>query len=477
MEQIWLKRKNSLLFVPLMFFFVSCIDGYKDDWSFSSGVENATLDSPEAITFTKNAEGNILTITWSVVYGAIAYEFSLYDVTDPNNAIPIINKELVDGCSKQCNIEEDSNYKIEVRTIGNPKLNNKDALTATEETYSTMIPAITIPNGTDLFAFFTENGIIELVGEEGEELEVAYELEAGGTYTLTGEVDFDTHWLTLRGNKANRPKLIYDAEGRIATRAGLKIKFIDFDCSAMPAGTNNASFLLLSSSGSGSIARPIVIQSCNIKGLNRNFIYDNGRSYSPQYLLIQDCIIAFNSAERFIRFTDTSYANNLTLSNSTFYGLVNSTAYWIQYRNNARGTNTSVNITNCTFYNIANSGQMANYSGLNASSCLLTLRRNLFVGCGNKDVVRRLSAGSTSIQRDLLYNCYWYDADGDGEADFGPSEEMGHGQGDKSGTGFYENPFFTGNISDPDPDNVDFTPGAGAVGILLNRCGDPRWLP
>ena len=468
MKQKLLKKRNILPAVALLFLLSSCIDGYKDDWTFSSGVENVTLESPDTVMFEKNAEGTILTVSWPVVYGASNYEFSLYDATDVNNPISIIEKELVDGCYMRCNIEEDSNYKITIRAIGNPKLNNKDAASAIEASFSTMIPAIIIPNGADLFAWFNENGMVESPEE------AAYELEAGGNYTITGEVKFDSLF-TLRGNKANYPTLTYDVQGRIIIgNRGFKIKFIDVNCDALQAGTTSSSFLTLGTAGT--ITNPILVQSCNVKGLNRHFIYDGGRQCTVSNLLLKDCIIAFNSAERFVCFTNSSYANTLSFSNSTIYGLVPSSTYWIQYRNNARGTNTSVSFTNCTFYNIASTGQMANYSGLNSSSCKLILKNNIFVNCGDKAVVRRLSAGSGSIQKELDYNCYWYDANGDGIVDYAENEERGHTNGDKSETGFYENPFFTGNVSDPDPANVNFRPGSSAVQILLNRCGDPRWL-
>jgi len=94
-----IKTRNIALLSALMYF-ISCVNGYKDDWTFSSGVENTTLESPpaESITFTKNAEGTILTITWNVVYGALGYEFSFYDVSDPFNPVAIIENETVDGC-------------------------------------------------------------------------------------------------------------------------------------------------------------------------------------------------------------------------------------------------------------------------------------------------------------------------------------------------------------------------------------------
>ena len=58
----------------------------------------------------------------------------------------------------------------------------------------------TIPSGTDLATYFADFSSTEVSPTE-----VAYELEAGGNYTMTGNVDFDRHWLTLRGDRNDPP--------------------------------------------------------------------------------------------------------------------------------------------------------------------------------------------------------------------------------------------------------------------------------
>jgi hypothetical protein len=475
MKQMRFKSLLSLLALTL--FLTSCIDGYKDDWTFSSGVTGQTLESPAAdkFTFAKNAEGTILTITWPVVYGAGGYAFSLYDATDPNNLVAIIENETIDGCSKRCPLMEDTNYKVTVKALGSEKYNNKEAAAATEVAYSTMIPAIVIPNGSDLYAFFQANPI------PASEEEQAYELEAGGNYTLSGAVDFGNNPITLRGNKANYPTLTYTTDGRLAISNGFKLKFIHLDCSEMPASTGAINLSstpdeAILAGGYYTLPNPVVLQSCTFKGVKGYFFWENGQSYCVPNFLMQDCIVGFNSTAIFFRMSN-SYINNLTIQNSTLYGEAASGTYFIQYRNNARGTGTTLNLANSTFYNLSITGQMANYSGLNNSGCRLVLYNNIFTNCGNKEVVRRLSAGGNNIQKDLRFNCYWYDANNDGTHEFEEGSEMGHANGDKSGTGFYENPFYASAALQGDPQTVNFTPGAGATQILLNRCGDPRWLP
>jgi hypothetical protein len=468
MKQIGFRKKSVWLFTIAMLWFTSCIDGYKDDWTFSSGVEGVELQSPpsDRVMFSKNAEGTILTITWSVVYGAGGYLFSLYDVTDPKSPIAVVENEKVDGCSKKCPLLEDTNYKVVIKSLGNEKFNNKEAVTATEVFYSTMIPAISIPNGQDLYAYFTENPIPQSDEEQ------AYELEAGGNYTLSEPLDLGSNWLTLRGNKVNRPTITYASDGRlICSSKGFNLKFINFDCSAVPAEEVTASLLMLNPTpdetinieDSYVIPNPIVIQSCDIKGIARLF-YDNNNAYVTSNLLIKNCIIEVNSAKECI-YAYGGHISHLTISNSTIYGLVESSSYFIRYKNNARTTGGTVSLNNNTFYNLVKTGQMANYSGMNTSGITLNVALNIFVDCGNQNVIRRLSAGGNNMTKNLSYNCYWYNSA------FPQVGEIDHNNGDKSGTGFGEDPAFANAAGG------DFTVGASAMKILEKRCGDPRWLP
>lgn len=80
----------------------SCINGYDDDWTFSSGVSGVTLTSPAAdgVKFTQNPEGTEVTVEWPVVMGAGGYEFTAYNVDDPENPVPVGRPDTIDGCSK-----------------------------------------------------------------------------------------------------------------------------------------------------------------------------------------------------------------------------------------------------------------------------------------------------------------------------------------------------------------------------------------
>lgn len=489
-----LKKASGLIFAAAILVFSSCTDGYKDDWEFTSDVRDSQLESPDpskitVTTVTNATGGQDLKITWPVIHGAGGYQFSFYNVDDPDNPIVIgTENEIIDGCTAIRDRADDTRYKIVIKTLGNTELNNTGATAATEAAYTTFIASVaTIPSGSDLADYFTQNPI-----QGKDSIELVYELEPGGNYTLNSLLDFGTKWITLRGDKVNRPYVTYGEEGRLSITAGFKLRFIDFDCSAVPASSSNGAFLLLSATPNPAILETqnsnhyaihtdVMIESCNIKGINRHLLYDSRVKYCLENFRIQDCIISINSTERIINTNaGGGYINGLTLTRNTFYGLVNSSSYLIQYGSSGRPDRGgylrgNISLYNNTFYNIVNNGQIGNYSGMNSALVDLNMTKNLFVNCGAKYVVRRISGGGTNMVRNLQYNCYWYDGG------FASGEEMGHNQGDNAtankapATGFYDETSFTGPIDDMDPSNVNFTPTGSQ--IISNGVGDPRWLP
>ena len=87
------------------------------------------------------------------------------------------------------------------------------------------MPATTIPVGTDIAEYINAN-------LKDSEKEQGFALEAGETYTLNGKVDFRLNQITLRSTEKDgtHPRVIVGPEGALVTQAGLKVKFIDFDC-------------------------------------------------------------------------------------------------------------------------------------------------------------------------------------------------------------------------------------------------------
>ena len=403
--------------------------------------------------------------------GAGDYEFSLCIVDDPNNHVAVGElNEIIDGCKVTRELQEDTRYMVVVKSLGNEKYNNRDAVSATEANFSTLLEATIIPDGTDLYVYFQNNPIPQSDEEQ------AYELVAGGNYTISDVVDFATNQLTLRGDKVSRPTVTYGAGGRISTTAGLKLKFINFDCSAQLASDTDAAFILLSGTpdpailGTGSyysIMYAISVQSCTIKGVNRHFLYDNKKKYFVKNFIIKDCIAELNTTQQYI-FFNQGYINDLAINSSTFHGYKTSvSSYFIQYNNSGRPdragfANGSFTITQNTFYCVAYNKYMGNYSGMNNKMNTFNLEQNLFEDCGNKEVTRRISGNGANMIKTYIRNGYWYDG-------AFPNNEITHNYGDKSGTHLDTDPQLA------DPTNLNFTVGSAAH--IATRCGDPRWLP
>ncbi len=459
-----------------IFLFVSCAnDGFNSDEKFSSDVVNTTLESPKAedIVITPSADGAKVAVKWPVVYGAGGYQFSLYIVDDPNNPVAVgTENEIVDGCSATRALEEDTKYKVVVKTMGNTKYNNSDAQAATEVSYSTLLPTYaTIPSGSDITAYFASNPIPDSADE------LAYNLEVGGTYTMSGVVDFGNHKVTFRGDKINHPKVTYGAAARLCTSAGLKIKFIDFDCSAQDGLAADASFLSLSATpaiplGTGSyyiITDPIVVQSCKVTGVKGYIFYNNQKKYCVKTFLMKNDVFQCNSAQ-----TSTAYIYinkgdgaiiDFTAQNSTFYDLsATGNKYFIQYGSSARPDRPgfisgSLNFYNNTFYNIANKGQMGNYNSMRSNKVYFNLAQNIFYNCGSGEVCRRFMGGGTGMITTFSKNSYWYNG-------VFSTAELTY---DKSNTAIQSEPTFT------DAANGVFT--VTSADHQTARCGDPRWLP
>ena len=216
----------ALAAVGAMFLGSCAVDGFDDKEKFDDGVSGVKLESPELSTKTVAASdgSDKLQVSWKVVYGAGGYECKAYNVDDPDNPVEVAS-DTIDGTSFQFKIAEDTNYKIAVRTLGNKAKNNTEADEATELKYSTLVPAKTIPNGSDISEFIAAN-------LQESDKEQAFELEAGGTYTCSNSVDFKGNKMTLRGNKKDHALVTMGEGAAIYTSAQLKVKFINFDCSA-----------------------------------------------------------------------------------------------------------------------------------------------------------------------------------------------------------------------------------------------------
>lgn len=237
--KIKMKIAGKLWGLSAILLFVSCAKGFNDNETFSGGVTNTQLESPilddNSFSTLTNSDGSeSVKITWPVVMGAGGYLLNVSLIEDPadptvtaENPIVVMQDSIVDGSSVVFTKTEDATYKIKIKTLGNEKLNNKEAQESTDFKYVALVPATTIPVGEDI-AEYINNQL------KDSDKEQAFALEAGKAYVLNGVVDFRLNVITLRStDKENRPIVKIGANGGLVTQAGLKIKFINFDCSEM----------------------------------------------------------------------------------------------------------------------------------------------------------------------------------------------------------------------------------------------------
>jgi len=443
----------------------SCKQGFDNNEVFYGGVTGVTLESPDpgAVTFTK-LDGTKVKIVWPVVMGAGGYTFSFYIVNDPDNPILVGEEnEFIDGCSAIREYLDETKYKAVIKTLGNVQLNNKEAVDVSNKNWDTYLPAKLIPDGTDLYTYFTQNPIATENGEE-----VGYELVTGGSYTMSSKVDFDLNTVTLRGDKVNHPTVVLGTDGGIVTQAGLTVKFIDFDCSAASA----VGIVSLSTTPDASIKKgdyylihnSIAMQECNFKRVNHGIFYGNGKDYAVKNYRISDCIVQMNSSggNSIINVHGGKGAiKDLTVMNSTFYNLkANSSGYFVRYSSASNAnpgklgfddTTGSVSIINNTFCKVMTGRDFGN--GLASHNVVTpTLKNNVFY-----DVYRinKIIGGSNKKE---VGNNFMFSVTN-------PLDNT-----DKT-YGTEEDPSFVGPI-DADPDTVNFKP---ASDIASAQAGDPRW--
>lgn len=485
MKQNWLKGRSSALMAVLTLFFVSsCVDGYKDEWEWASSVRNVTLESPSAdgVTVLFSADGTTQTISWPLVPGAGGYQVTVYNNDDPENPVVIGEEnEIVDGVKTQRPSSEDTKFKVVIKALGNEKNNNKEAQTATEKVYDNLLPVTAIiPNNTNLTEYFDANPIPESTTE------LCYELEAGGSYTMTGNILQGKTSVTFRsGSRINHANIAITDGSFVNGGAGLKFKFLDMDYSGFTGTSSNAVILMDSNFPTTDLteaayyvvptALPIAIQSCKITGLMHYLFYDNGKKYAIGTMLIKDCIIGQNTntfANAQIRFA-AGMLKDFTMVNSTIYNEQAPSHSSNRFMQISSGNvssvkplqetwaNASLSITNCTFFRAGKTAQSFNSNGaMGRAGDKVTVQRNIFVDCyENGRIISRFRRGNTT-------------------ATFAGGEN----------TQFYDGVTFTGAqdltadvnyfISDPQLTylgNGQFTM-TGAEQIAA-RTGDPRWLP
>lgn len=496
----FIKRSITLLLVSLLLF-ASCVDGYKDDIIWTSNVKNVTLESPVAdqISVKFSADGSEQTIEWPLVPGAGGYLVSVYNYDDADNPVAIGEEnQIVDGLSVKRPSTEDTRYKVVIKTLGNPTNNNKEAETATEKVYDNMLPVTAVIPAGNLTDYFTANPI------PASETELCYELEAGGNYTITGNIRQGKTPVTIRGNKVDHPKLTMIDGSFVNSGAGFNLKFIDMDYASFTGTTSNAVILMDSDFPTEGLTEggyllipstsPVAIQSCKITGLPHYLFYDNGKKYAIGTFLIKDCIIGMNTgtfSNATTRF-GAGMVKDMTWTNSTFYNEIAPSAGSNRILQISSGNVTSVKpateiwlngnlvITNCTFYQMGKGAQSFNSNGaFGISGDRVTIQKCIVVDSGEalsannegneNGFIRRFRRGNTTATFTGGYNSYWYDgvfALREIDNEYNGRTNTGR---DNSGTAIETDPQLT-YLGDG-----NFTLGGAAQ--IAARTGDPRWLP
>lgn len=483
----WICRSGLLLGAAALLTISCATDGYDDDERFDNGVSGQTLTSPSAdgITITPSADGKTQTITWPVVMGAGGYLFSFYDAT--NLDAPIVKDSLVDGCSVTVKREEDMNYRVDLKALGSARSSTSDASVTTQMLFSTFATAYaTIPAGSELCKYFTDNPVPE--SEEA----VYYDLEPGAQYTLDNILDFSNHKVVLRTtSKTSYATIVYGQSGSIEYCGGLSLKYLNFDCaatskpvlafSAIPA----EGILDADNNNHNQITEPTTLQNCNFTGVKGMMLFDNKVKYCLKTFYMENCLVHLESVGMsnnsiFYIYDGGGFINDFTIINSTIWNTGESDfKYLIRYNNSGRCdragyTSNSINMMNCTMYNLCVSGQMCNhggYDGRATSNYIVT--DNIFVNCGSAQVPRRIIGRRGGGDIKFANNTYCtYDANGNAtfELEGAPdSVEGAKSEYDDSKSALQCDPALV------DPDNGIFTP-QGAEQLSL-KTGDPRWLP
>lgn len=480
--------------------FVSCADGFDNNETWSSSTTNAQLESPalsEAnFTTVVNSDGSeSVRVQWEAVSGAGGYECVATIVDDPENPEVIYNA-VNDRNSFLFEKREDTRYEVSVKTLGNAKNNNTGAQSATTYEYSTLVPGQVIPAGEDI-AKFVASHILDVNTEQ------AFELEAGATYTLNSEVDFGMKQVTFRGDKVNRPIVIMDTDAALMTAGGLKVKFINFDCTnSLQKGIiqcSNTQFSELKSDNFADalpgkayiLKNPIIIQECMFKNIPMGLFYTGKNAWAVEDVRVMDCIVQldndgtkFGDAAIIGTYSTESYyeggaswfgaVRNITIKNSTLYNVKsNAKNRVIRFMSNAMTriyttANGSATIENCTFSKTFTNKEFANNTP-NAKEYPITFNNNI---CYDVFRLSKFIQGNNveNGKVNLATNTIWGVTTGDGVAT-GEVDAT-----DKARCATEEDPQFEGDVLQV----LDLTKPNGGVnfkarGAISSKVGDPRW--
>ena len=463
--------KTTLLAALAVMAVTSCADHYDDDESWSPQVQNATLTSPDAgkITVSSSPDGSSMTISWPVVYGAGGYSVALYNVNTPETPV-LLKTDTIDGCSLSTAREEDTNYSLTIRTLGNAKYNNSEAKESTEYKFNTFLPTFTeIPDGSDLKAWFEANPI-----PEDSASHLCYDLAPGGNYTVSGKIEFGGHQVTLRSSsKANYANVVMEAGSYFDTYAGFTLKYLNIDAEATnkplisfndepDASIQN----LIGEKGCYFIMDPVVVQGCNIKNLGTSIVANSSAKYDVRVVSINNTVVQLDKTQptantAAVIYMKAGFITDFTIKNSTVYSREHADVFFIQHGGRPKDVSDEeqryVSIMNCTLANIAYGKNFCDYHN-GQTTYHYTLKNTIVQDCGKPNFLTGLNKGQSSDNPiwDVNNNTCWRDG-----ADASASQ-----------TGIKNPGLWLTTDPEIDPANGEFTPAAAQQEAGQ---GDPRW--
>lgn len=501
--------------IALVFVLSSCADGV-DEESFARDVTNSQVTSPDPSTFSitsqTNADGTeSCVVEWKASSGASSYLCSVNIVDDPTNPVAMSIKGKaqegvgpieIDGCRIIFEKKEDTNYEISVKALGDKTLNNTDADTATIYPYTTMLTAVKIPAGQEISKFI--NDYIDSHYDEFRPLrdadpanyELAFELEGGQTYELNDSVGFGVFAVTFRGDKVNRPTVIVGEKGRIVTMAGTKIKWINFDCTAMKAkgllctdavgddAITTEALGLKALGGSQDcfvIMRTVLFQECYVKNLANGLVHggDSGASINMKDFRITDCIIQQCNPEGASNCLINMWRSSggqggmkdMTFKNSTFLNteLGTESSYLIRFANLSNttpykiygtGETGGMTIESCTFAQALAKGQLGNQYP--QTGMTFTFRKNIFYETRYLQKLIRSNTANFTVDDNTIWGIT-FEPDNTDKEKYATLEDP-----------MFEDPTIKALDFTKDKCGLNFKPTSAIAGG--KQYGDPRWF-
>lgn len=454
-------------------------DGFEDE-TFDSGVNNTQIQNltEDQITITPSADESKTIIKWKVVNGASGYDCKVYNTTSGSNVVVL--DSLVDGCEFMVNRDEDCYYLLTIQPKGDTARGNSDAAQMTSKKFNSFSETFaTIPDGTDLAAYFEANPVSTTPAGK----ELCYDLEPGGNYTLTGNVNFGGQRITLRSTQRSNPaNLTIGEDACFITFNGMAMKYLNINAAAA-----NKSIVSLTDSPNDSIKSkesssyyvvtvPFVFKGCTISSLATSILATNSTKYNIRNLVVNDCVIQLDETAATantgaIVYIKSGYITESAYKNSTIYAKDHIEKFFIQHggrpKDISEAETRTVSIENCTLANLAWNKNFCDYHN-GQTTYTYVLQNCIIQDCGKANLVTGLNKGQDSDNPtwNINNNTYWR-----GNAD--ASEKQ---LGDNGSPLWMKNNKGSNTVltTDPaiDPATGKFTPASAQQAA---KQGDPRW--